>query len=48
MLVFRGQFRSTGHKCEGPQIYSSVVEVLICSWTVPGQLGAELPIFICL
>ena len=27
--------------------FFNVVEVWACFWTVPGQLGAELPIFIC-
>ena len=29
MLVFRGQSRSTGHRCEGPQIYSMPADVYI-------------------
>ena len=27
--------------------FFNVVEVSECFWTVPGQSGAELPIFIC-
>ena len=27
--------------------FLNVVEVSECFWTVPGQSGAELPIFIC-
>ena len=29
MLVFRGQSKSTGHRCEGPQIYSMPTDVYI-------------------
>ena len=29
MLVFRRQSRSTGHRCEGPQIYSMPTDVYI-------------------
>ena len=29
-------------------IFFNVVEVSECFWTVPGQSGAELPIFVCL
>ena len=28
MLVFRRQSRSTGHRCEGPQIYSMPTDVV--------------------
>ena len=33
MLVFRGQSKSTGHRCEGPQIYSMPTDVYICCET---------------
>ena len=29
MLVFRRQSRSTGHRCEGPQVYSMPTDVYI-------------------
>ena len=29
MLVFRGQSKSTGHRCEGPQNYSMPTDVYI-------------------
>ena len=29
MLVFRGQSKSTGNRCEGPQIYSMPTDVYI-------------------
>ena len=31
MLVFRRQSKSTGHKCEGLQIYSTVTQLMYTS-----------------
>ena len=36
-----------GHVCNRSTYFFIVVEVSECFWTVPGQSGAKLPIFIC-
>ena len=46
-LIFRGKNTRIHAFLLPINLFFSVVEVLAGFWTVPGQSGAELPIFIC-